>query len=164
VSDDNWGQTTRPAVADLMTDQLQAERARHSSLEQRGIGVVTTSGTLITLLLALAGLTGGTARLQLTATSEASLRIALSALTLAAIVGILANVPGRGRSVGLYPNEIQRLIDDPKMDIEQVELTGLERASKGNRMKSLLLLVALLIQAGGIASLAYTIWLVLELR
>ncbi|WP_305784255.1 hypothetical protein [Symbioplanes lichenis] len=44
------------AYLDLVADQLTHERAVRTSLEQRAMSVVTTSGALVTLLLAFANL------------------------------------------------------------------------------------------------------------
>lgn len=163
MSDVNGNEPARSPVAELMADQLQAERTRHASIEQRGITVITTSGTLITLLLALAGLTGRTAGFKLAKNAQVWLLTALIFLTLAAIAGIIVNFPGRGRSVGLYPEEIKSLLEDPTMDnIDRMQFKGLRRASRANRRKSISLLVALIIQAVGIGSLAYTVWLALK--
>ena len=45
--------------ADFIKSMLDAEDSRKSSLEQRGISIITTSGTLVTLLFGLtAAITG----------------------------------------------------------------------------------------------------------
>jgi hypothetical protein len=44
------------AYGALITEQLMQERARKASIEQRGLAVITTAGTLVTILLALPAL------------------------------------------------------------------------------------------------------------
>jgi hypothetical protein len=163
VSDDNGSKTAGSLAAGLITDQLDAERARHTSLEQRGISVITTSGTLITLLLAIAGLTGRTSGLRLPQDAQLCLRGALILLPAAAIVGIFATLPGAGRSVGVYPGEIKELMENPTPEnTEEAQLKGLNRVSRSNRRKSAFLLAALLSEAFGIGFLAATVWLALK--
>jgi hypothetical protein len=43
-----------PIYVELLKERLQEERAHKTSLEQRGLSVITSSGTLVTLLFALA--------------------------------------------------------------------------------------------------------------
>jgi Sec-independent protein translocase protein TatA len=118
---------------------------------------------LIALLLALAGLTGRTSGLKLSSDAQNWLRWALILLIAAAIVGILANLPGRGRSVGARLKEIKKLMQAPTAEnTEQVQFKGLQRAAQGNRWKGLLVFVALLIQAFGIGALAFTVWYALK--
>lgn len=163
MSDDDGTKTAQSLAAKLITDQLDAERARHASLEQRGISVITTSGTLITLLLALAGLSGRASGLTLPDDAQWLLRIALALLPLAAIAGIVATVPGPGRSVGIFPEDIEKLPEDPTpKNIEEVQFNGLNRVSKTNRRKSVSLLTALILEASGIAFLAATVWFALR--
>ncbi len=76
--------------------QLDEERARKTSLEGRGIGIVTSSGALATLLFGLATFTRGTitqAHLTLTPAAKWSLIAAAGLFALAAIAGVLSNLP-----------------------------------------------------------------------
>jgi hypothetical protein len=45
-------------LREYLKDELARQDARQSSFEQRGIAVVTTAGTLVTLLFGLAALYG----------------------------------------------------------------------------------------------------------
>jgi hypothetical protein len=49
--------TAGDAYTALIIEQLAEERSRKTSLEQRGISVITSSGALVTLLFGLAALT-----------------------------------------------------------------------------------------------------------
>jgi hypothetical protein len=160
---DAGSETAQSPFADLLADQLDAERARHASLEQRGISVITTSGTLITLLLALAGLTGRASGIKLPDVAQWLLRVALILLPLAAMIGIAAILPGGGRSVGVHVEEVEKLMKDPTpKKTEQAQLKGLKRVARSTRWKKVWLLVALITEGLGIGFLAATVWFALR--
>lgn len=50
--------------SDFLAGELAAQDARKASFEQRGIAVVTTAGTLVTLLFGLAALSTSVAKAQ----------------------------------------------------------------------------------------------------
>jgi hypothetical protein len=83
------------AYGALIADQLTEERSRKASLEGRGITTVTAAGTLVTLLFALtAGLTAAP-RFKLPAGADVPLVVALIAFVIAAVLGLMTNVPLR---------------------------------------------------------------------
>jgi hypothetical protein len=85
------------AYSQLICDQLAEERDRKSSLETRGITVITTSGTLATLLFALtASLTAATS-FKLPGDARLPLLLSLIAFVAAAMCGVATNVPLRYR-------------------------------------------------------------------
>jgi len=73
-------------------DQVDFERERTKSLEQRGIQVITTSGVLTTLLFGLAKFGPG---ITLELDEQLALIAALVLFVLAALFGLLANQVGR---------------------------------------------------------------------
>ena len=76
------------AYGQLIMDQLAEERNRKASLEARGVTVITTSGTLATLLFALtAGLTAA-AKFKLPQSAKLPLLLALVAFVIAALAGL----------------------------------------------------------------------------
>ena len=83
---------------DLIKDLLAAEQARVERMETRGLAVVTTSGTLATLLLGIAALVRGQ---DVSIEDSALLLAALGAITfiLAAALAIAANRPTRAWNV-----------------------------------------------------------------
>lgn len=79
----------------LLTDQLADERAKKNSLEQRGIAVITTSGTLVTITLGFVALATRAQTYVLGPTVVALLVVALAGLVLAAAAGLVVNLPAR---------------------------------------------------------------------
>jgi hypothetical protein len=78
--------------ARVIEAELQAETARRQSMEQRGLGVITTSGALLTLLLALLS-ARPFARLQEDAAAAGFLIASATLLGLAEAAGLAANLP-----------------------------------------------------------------------
>jgi hypothetical protein len=94
---------------ELLKEELQEERARKTSLEQRGLSVITSSGTLVTLLFALAAVvTGSKSFSGVDRAPKVLLVIALALFIIAALGGILTNWPlGYGEP---NPSDLTRLI------------------------------------------------------
>jgi uncharacterized membrane protein len=81
-------------LAACVQEQLARQDARKTSLEQRGITVITTAGALVTLLFGLAAFT--TKRSQTFALPGGASYLLVAALVLffgAALAAILTNVP-----------------------------------------------------------------------
>jgi hypothetical protein len=82
------------AYADLIKDQLTQERARKASIEARGIGIITTSGALVTLLFAVPALaTTSAATYTLPSGARVLLVISVFLFLIAALAGLMANMP-----------------------------------------------------------------------
>src|SRR4051812_21208072 len=88
------------ALGILIAEQLAEERARKSSIEARGILVVTTSATLVTALLAIAGLVGRRDDFVLSNHAAALATTATGLLLVAAIAAVITNVPRGYGEVG----------------------------------------------------------------
>ena len=85
--------TSAAAVMKLIGDQLTEERSTKSSLEARAIGVITSSGALVTLLFALTALVTAPTGYALPETSRYVLVLTLVGFALAAILAIIASRP-----------------------------------------------------------------------
>ncbi len=79
----------------LITALLNEERQRKQSIEQRGLSVVTSSGTLATLLFALAALVTKSDTFRLPESVKPFLIIAIVSFSAAGILGIFTNKPLR---------------------------------------------------------------------
>jgi hypothetical protein len=80
--------------AALVTTRLAEEERRGSSLQARGLAVVTTSGTLVTLIFAIAQfVSGGKILARLPDASRWLLAIAAVAFVAAAVGGLVTNIP-----------------------------------------------------------------------
>jgi hypothetical protein len=85
--------TAGDAFAALVTAQLTEERARKSSLESRGLTLITSSGAFATLVLALAGLITARKDFDLDGVARACLLGAVIAFLAAGVLGVLCNAP-----------------------------------------------------------------------
>jgi hypothetical protein len=78
----------------LVVARLAEEEGRGRSLQARGLAVVTTSGTLVTLILAIAQFVPrATVTARIPGASRWLLAIAAVAFVGAAVAGLLANIP-----------------------------------------------------------------------
>jgi hypothetical protein len=78
-------------------DQLDEERQRKNSLEGRGIGIVTSSGALATLLFGLVAFARGTnpqLHWEIGTLAKIALLISVALFAFAALMGLAANFPG----------------------------------------------------------------------
>jgi hypothetical protein len=78
---------------DFIAEELASERGRKASLEARGLAVITTSGTLVTLTLALAAVITEASDFSPSALTRWLLGAAAAFFVLAAAGGILSNSP-----------------------------------------------------------------------
>lgn len=81
------------AYGRLIDDQVNQERDRKLSLETRGVTVITTSSALATLLFALTASLTLASKFKLPGSAKLPLMLALGAFVLAAISGLVANMP-----------------------------------------------------------------------
>jgi hypothetical protein len=84
----------RTVYAAYIKDQLAVQDARKTSLEQRGLAVITTSGALVTLLFGLTALTTKrAATFDIPKWAASCLIVALAFFVLAAVSAIFTNLP-----------------------------------------------------------------------
>lgn len=76
---------------DLVKEQLTEERARKASLEQRGLAVITSSGTIVALLFGLTAVATKAQSFQLPPAAAMPLAMAALAFVVAAILGLGVN-------------------------------------------------------------------------
>lgn len=139
-------QTALDSTADA-AKILELISARHASLEQRGISVVTTTGTLVTLLLALSGLAGGQSNFTTRSADLSMLPWALTFLVLAVIAGLGVNYPLTPPFKKSWPANLQ-------------QASGHLR--EVNHYKSWILIAALVLQTTGVCILAFVAWAILS--
>jgi hypothetical protein len=83
-----------PVYASLVTTRLAEEERRHGTLQARGLAVVTTSGTLVTLIFAVGQFALRSKVIaKVPDASQWMLTIAVVAFVGAAIGGLIANIP-----------------------------------------------------------------------
>ncbi|GLY70698.1 hypothetical protein [Amycolatopsis taiwanensis] len=143
----------------LLTDQLADERAKKNSLEQRGIAVITTSGTLVTITLGFVALATRAQTYVLGATVVVLLVVALVGLVLAAAIGLIVNLPARLPVVDA--GELTAENGDDDLETVRAEhevlahlLTGLRQV---NRSRARILFAALLVEVTALAVMAVAV-------
>jgi hypothetical protein len=103
-----WPTVAGAAYRGLIDDQLRREDDRKTSFEARGLSIVTTASGLITLVFALSALVKNTTKFTLGAMTTTLLAVALASLILAAVSGILSNMPqGYGE---VEKDDLERLL------------------------------------------------------
>jgi hypothetical protein len=152
------------AYGQLIVDQLTEERNRKNSLEARGITVITTSGTLVTLLFALtAGLTAAT-KFQLPASAKLPLLLALVAFVIAAIFGLATNVPLRYREA--TPQGLARLVhaiywtappEIGQLRVAAAQVAVIAATRSANNLKVVFLIVAVFAELLAVVFLSWAV-------
>jgi hypothetical protein len=152
----------------LVADQLADERAKKSSLEQRGMAVISTSGTLVTITLGFVALATRAETYVLGAPVVVLLVLALVGLVLAAATGLVVNLPARLPVVDARElAEVARTgwNDDPGPEAVRAEhevlaqlLTDLRQV---NQRRARLLFAALLVEVTALAVMAVAVVVVL---
>lgn len=148
----------------LISDQLARERSHKTNLEARGITVVTTSGTLTTLLFALtAGLTT-VAKFKLLGSAKLPLLLALISFVVAAALGLVTNMPLKYQEP--TPRGLAHLVNanywtGPKeigqLRVAAAQVTTLSAARSANNLKVILLLGAILSELLAVIFLSWAI-------
>jgi hypothetical protein len=152
------------AYSQLIADQLAEERDRKSTLEARGITVITTSGTLATLLFGLtAGLTVATS-FKLPSAARLPLLLALIAFVVAAMCGLATNMPliyREATSRGLAKLVDARYWTGPatvgQLRVAAAQVTLITAARSANNLKVRLLIAAVAAELLAIVFLSWAV-------
>ncbi|GAA1716614.1 hypothetical protein GCM10009745_76420 [Kribbella yunnanensis] len=143
----------------LLADQLTDERAKKNSLEQRGIAVISTSGTLVTITLGFVALATRSQNYVLGTTVVVLLVAALIGLVLAAGTGLVVNLPTRVPVID--PNDLISTGEDDDPESARAErevlsalVTELRRVN-GHRARTLF--AALLIEVAALTVMAVAV-------
>ncbi len=156
------------AYGELLKDELEAQEKRKASFEQRGLAVITTSGTLVTLLFALAALsTKENDTFVLPANARTWLSAGLTLFVLAAILAVLTNVPLRYQAV-TADGVKKRLNESPvrdateaAKDIALTRVKVLRDAKRKNGLKGLVLVCAMILEVAATFCVARAIAIIL---
>ena len=146
--------------AAFAVEQLAAEEGRRTSLESRGMTVITSSGTIAGLLLALAALVTDGDDFTLTGDVTPWFVAALAAFAIAALLGVAVNSPTRTSAIdpaALLEVAKQRWAlpdDDARRTLLSTRVVDLTRVQRSNNVKGWLLLGATIAEALAICFLA----------
>lgn len=165
----NNGEGGATVYVTYVIDQVARQEARKGSFEQRGLAVITTSGVLVSLLFGLTAVLTGAADYHLPDGSRVWILVALVCFVVAAIAGLLTNLPLKYS--GVTADALKTAIEErwegsraaAEREVALTELKVLHRAKKRNRMKGWILIIAIgaeilaiLCLAVGVATIIYS--------
>jgi hypothetical protein len=152
--------------------QIIDEDSRRSSIEQRGLAVVTTTGVLTTALLGVSALVKPSSNHGIPAAAHGYLATAIISLMVAAVVALLTNVPlsyhkvTTDELVSIAKN--RDFFREPSLDAMQriavTQVKELTVARDKNTTKAALLLAAIGFEILGLSALGYTVSLVISAK
>ncbi len=145
--------------AAFLKDLLEAEEKRSTGMETRALAVVTSSGALVTLLLALAALVTRVQQARLPGFALSAAAVAAVLLVLSALCAGLANAPWT--SWGLRPECLRTELwerwddqaDHPVAKIAATRLRLWEECHRLTQRKAALVFTAAMLQAAGAVAL-----------
>ena len=158
----------RAIYADYIREQLAGQEARKTSLEQRGLSVVTTSGALVTLLFGLTTLAVERESFTLPGASRALLVGALVFFVVAAVAAIVTNMPLFYE--GVTPNALRSAVKERWDDSEAVatQMTSLTRikvlesSRRRNNIKAIALFAGMVSEIVAVAlvgaAVTFVVW------
>jgi hypothetical protein len=143
--------TSGPAITSLIQDQLAQERSLKDSLESRASVIIASSGTLVTLLLALVTFVSKSEKNIFPVVSRSLIGAAITGFILAAAFAILAIRPReyavvdeqslREMATGKAYNT-PAFVGEPQIALALVQL--IEKTRFGNRKKARFLMWSVL--------------------
>lgn len=159
---ENQGQT----YFSFIESELKVERERRSTFDARGVAFVKTSGSLVTLLVAIGAVVAGEARFTAPKPAVVPLLAALLSFAAAAGFGLLASWPYR-HTVADVADLQQMRTDrwgDDEIDARNViaylNIDTIRTLRHGNDVKATLLMGAQVAQLFALCSLAFVIGVV----
>jgi hypothetical protein len=148
--------------ATFISEQLEAEISRRSALDARGTGVVTVSGTLVTLTLAVGGFALSKSH-KISTVGKVGVIGALALFVLASIAGIAASflheyqVADQSTLEAMLGSHWRDSEIDARNVCAHLDAQTVQSLRKGNNSKALQLTVALSLQVAAIAALGFTV-------
>ena len=163
------GDTAGEIFANVIDYELEQERARRTSLEQRAMAVVTSSGVLVSLVFGFGALLKGQgAAPRLPGSSRVLLALALLAFVAAAVMSLLTNRPRDYKPFGVKAS-LERMVeedwfipaDDARRLIAEFRTGEVDRWRDNNKAKAAYLQWAITLECVGIALLAVAMTVIL---
>jgi hypothetical protein len=153
--------------AAYISAQATAEDARKDSIEKRGLAVITTSGTIVSLLFGLVAVLTGVEKYVLPDGAESWLYAALAAFVVACVAGIGANAPLKYEAV--LPDSLRSALqgrwgdtpDEAEKMVALTELKVLAKARRVNTIKAIILIVGVIAEVLAILFLALGVRIVI---
>ncbi len=160
--------TAGPIYRELIERQLAEEDTRKASFEQRGITVITSSGVLVSLLFGIGALVTSAKGFFVSDHVRGLLAAAVGAFALAAIAGIVVNLPLRYSDV--HADDLERLVqprwwgrpaDPAARRAAEARVGVLRRARTINAVKGSTLFTSIILEAVAIGLVAAAVVLIL---
>lgn len=148
-----------PFIAGLITKELDAEESVTASLQSRGLAVISSSGTLVTLLFGLSAVATTAQHFKLPAAAKPPLYLAAVLLVAAAVAGIVTNAPRGSKVTALQ--RLAPLVESPyweypvgpaQQEVARTQLAAAAAARAGNQVRARYLLAGIILEIAGIAS------------
>lgn len=165
----NTTATASELIMSFISEQLSEERARKTAIEQRGIAIVTTSGTLVTLLFALSAVVGAQVDAALPRSGTIALRIAVIAFLAAACLGLSTNLPmkyAKPRTSGLLKlvngREWLASATVGARAVARAKIAMLRTARRSNALKTRLTLYGIAAEILAVGAVAFAVWFMLQ--
>lgn len=154
----------------LIEAELDDQDSRKSSFEARAMAVVSTSGTLVTLLFGLASLVTADESFELSSSARCWLQVAVGLFLCAAVLALGVGLPWR--VYGYAPvdeADVKSRLEDNKLrseldahrDIAFAQINALEAAKAANSRKGRVLFSAVAVECAAIVAVGVAIFKVL---
>lgn len=152
--------------ADFVKSLVDAEGSRKSSLEQRGIAVITTSGTLVTLLFGLIAVITSSKTFILPSRVHGWLAVAAIMFVLASLTGIVINIPLFYGQMVVSEGELRSSwgdqLSNAQASVTGIRLKSLAKASRVNTVKAWILVFSVLLELAGVIVLTIGIFEIID--
>jgi hypothetical protein len=154
------------AYAELLEKLVDAEVSRKAALEQKASAVITSSGTLVTLLFGLVAVLTTKQSYAVPQAAHGWLVGAVLLFTLAAVMAIYISVPRPYGETKITPSQLRGHWADPlvkaRAAVAMARLEGLEQARKTNTGKARWLTAATGIEVLAVLTLAIAVVIMLR--
>lgn len=159
--------TDAPEVyTDYVKLLLDAEATRRTALEDKGGGVITTSGTLVTLLFGLVAVVTGAETFTLPGASHGWLVAAIVFFIAASVIAILISIPMPYGQTIITVQELATWWDQKpeqaQAAVSGVRLEALAAARRMNLIKSQILTVAIICELVAVVMLGIAVVHILD--
>jgi hypothetical protein len=164
VSTPNPPDLAGSVIAGLIAKEIDSTRADASSLQARGLAVISSAGTLVTLLFGLSALSTQAKNFVLPATVKPPLFAAAGLLVIAAILGIATNAPRITDKVNL--NKLGPLLEDQwysspavaaQQEVARTQLAVAQRSRVLTVTLARFLLASIIVEIVGVACVVWAV-------
>ena len=161
--------TAGDVYAGVIDEVLEFERGRKASLEQKALGVITSSGVLVTLLFGFASLTKSQQSAGLPLLARVVLLAAMAAFLVAILESLRINRPVNFSPLGVK-KDLQRMVTDElwsdsaavgRRAIAEFRVGEIDRWREENGRKARALQRAIIAESAAVALLATSVGVLL---